>query len=77
MRFFRRKQIEIDVDEFRFDSMMSLIKELPRADYNRLKEAMDLGYEAYQKVRKVKTADERELNDIEKIDKSLTKEESK
>ena len=75
MSIFRKKRIEIDIDEFRFDSMMSLIKELPRADYNRLKEAMDLGYEAYQKVRKVKTADERELDDIAQIDKSLAKEE--
>lgn len=73
MSIFRKKRIEIDIDEFRFDSMMSLIKELPRADYNRLKEAMDLGYEAYQKVRKVKTADERELDDIEKLDKGLGK----
>lgn len=74
MSIFRKKHIEIDIDEYRFDSMMSLIKELPRTDYNRLKEAMDLGYEAYQKVRKVKTADERELNDIAQIDKSLSKE---
>ena len=73
MSIFRKKHIEIDIDEYRFDSMMSLIKELPRTDYNRLKEAMDLGYEAYQKVRKVKTADERELNDIAQIDKSLSK----
>ena len=74
MSIFRKKHIEIDIDEYRFDSMMSLIKDLPRMDYNRLKEAMDLGYEAYQKVRKVKTADERELNDIAQIDKSLSKE---
>ena len=71
MRFFMRKKLEIDVEEYRFDSMMSLIKDLPRADYNRLKAAMDLGYEAYQKVKNVKTVDEREMDDIEKVEKSL------
>lgn len=76
MSIFRRKRIaEIDIDEIRFDAMMDLIKDLPRADYNRLKAAMDLGYEAYQKVKNVKTVDEREMDDIEKIDKSLAKEE--
>lgn len=71
MRFFRRKKLEIDVEEYRFDSMMNLIKDLPRADYNRLKKAMDLGYEAYQTVKNVKTVDEREMDDIEKVEKSL------
>ena len=76
MSIFRRKRIaDIDIDEIRFDAMMDLIKDLPRADYNRLKAAMDLGYEAYQKVKNVKTVDEREMDDIEKLDKSLAKEE--
>lgn len=44
---------EYDPVEERFDSMMTLVKDLSRKDYNRLKEAMDLGYNAYQKVRNI------------------------
>ena len=75
MRIFRKRKIQdIDIDEARFDAMMDLIKDLPRADYNRLKKAMDYGYEGYQTIKNVKTVDERELDDIDKIDKSLSKE---
>lgn len=70
----RRKQVLESVAEQRFDDMMTLIKDLPRADYNRLVEAMKLSYEAYQKVKNVKSIDERELDDIEEIDKTLAKE---
>ena len=73
MSIFRKKLPEIEVEEYRFDSMMSLIKDLPRADYNRLKKAMDLGYEAYQTVKNVKTVDEREVEDIEKVEKEIAK----
>lgn len=44
---------EEDVIDDRFDQMMDLVKDLSRKDYNRLKEAMDLGYNAYQKVRNI------------------------
>ena len=46
---------------------------MPKADYNRLKGAMDLGYSAYQKVRNVKTADEKEVEDILSAEKILGK----
>lgn len=32
----------------KFDGMMVWIKDLSRKDYNRLKKAMDLAYDAYQ-----------------------------
>lgn len=71
---FKRKPVLESVAEQRFDDMMALIKDLSRADYNRLRDAMDLGYNAYQKVKNVKTDEEKELEDIDDIDKSLTKE---
>lgn len=67
----KRKQVLESVAEQRFDNMMELIKDLPRADYTRLKDAMDLGYNAYQKVKNVKTVDEKELEDIDEIEKTL------
>ena len=73
MIFKRRKAVLESVSEQRFDDMMELIKDLPRADYTRLKDAMDLGYNAYQKVKNVKTIDEKELEDIDEIEKSLSK----
>ena len=72
--FRKKKYIIEDPVEQRFDSMMELIKDLPKADYNRLKDAMDLGYNAYQKVRNVKTADEKETEDILSAEKILAKE---
>lgn len=66
-----KKMVLESVAEQRFDNMMELIKDLPRADYNRLLAAMDLGYNAYQKVKNVKTEEEKELEDIDEIEKSL------
>ena len=71
--FKKKKHILEDPVEQRFDAMMELIKDLPKADYNRLKGAMDLGYSAYQKVRNVKTADEKEVEDILSAEKILGK----
>ena len=74
---FRKRKIERSVDptEDRFDQMINLVKNLSRADYNRLREAMDLGYNAYQKVRNVKTTEEKEINDINEAELSLGLEE--
>lgn len=66
----RRKDTE-DIVEQKFDAMMNLIKDLPRADYNRLKRAMDLGYDSYQAVRNVKTVDEKENEDIDDTENKL------
>lgn len=74
MSIFRLRKQFVDPVEQRFDSMMELIKDLPRADYNRLKDAMDLGYSAYQKVKNVKTVDEKEVADILSAEKVLSKE---
>lgn len=75
MLFRKRKNKQVhDPVEQRFDAMMELIKDLPKSDYNRLKDAMDLGYSAYQKVKNVKTADEKEIADILNSEKILSKE---
>lgn len=76
MKFFKKKRA-LDAVESKFNTMMGLIKDLPKADYKRLKEAMDLGYDAYQKVRNVKTTDEKETQDIDDIIDVLEREEKK
>lgn len=74
MKIFKKKHIVKDPVEQRFDAMMELIKDLPRADYNRLKKAMDLGWQSYQTVRNVKTDDEKEFQDINSAELILSKE---
>ena len=75
MKLFRKRGFTVqDPSEQRFDAMMELIKDLPKSDYNRLKDAMDLGWSAYQKVRNVKTADEKENEDILSAEKAIAKE---
>lgn len=73
--FKKRKMQKLEsVAEQRFDDMMALIKDLPKRDYEKLKEAMDLGYSAYQKVKNVKSEDEKEFEDINQIDRQISKE---
>lgn len=62
MKLFKKKAkgpmfFEEDPVEERFNSMMDLVKDLSRKDYNRLKDAMDLGYSAYQKVKNIDSED--------------------
>lgn len=75
---FRRKK-ELDKVEARFNTAMNLIKDLDKTEFNRLMEAMKLAHEAYQKVRKVRTIDEKQNGnpDIDDIEKSLENEETK
>ena len=57
----KSKEPEIFVEdpvEVRFDAMMNLVRDLTRKDYNKLKKAMDSGYEAYQIVRGIDGVDD-------------------
>ena len=75
MCLFRKKKVSYqDPSEIRFDLMMDLVKDLSRSDYNRLKKAMDLGWQSYQTVRNVKTDDEKEYGDIDLVERQLAKE---
>jgi hypothetical protein len=78
MTLFRRKKAKyVDAVEQKFGSMMALIKDLSRADYNRMKKAMDLGWQSYQTIRDVKTDDEKENADIDEAERILEKESKK
>lgn len=77
MIFRRKKAKYVDAVEQKFGSMMALIKDLSRADYNRMKKAMDLGWQSYQTIRDVKTDDEKENADIDEAERILEKESKK
>ena len=57
--------------EISFKTILPLIENLNKRDYERLKDAMDLGWQAVQKLRNVKTIEEHEFEDIDKVEKKL------
>ena len=57
--------------EWKLNTIMELVKDLPRADYNRLREGMDLIYNGYQKIRNAKTTDEKETGSLDDMTKAL------
>lgn len=58
--------------DYKFDEMMGWIKGLSRKDYNRLKKAMDLDYNAYQTLHGIEPDDDTAVENVEFM---LTKEE--
>lgn len=53
--------------DYKFDEMMAWIKELSRKDYNRLKKAMDLDYNAYQTLHGIEPDDDTSVENAEFI----------
>lgn len=60
-----------DASEAKINTIIDLIKDLEQADYNRLREGMDLIYKGYQKVRKSKTKIEKDYGEIDKVEEFL------
>lgn len=71
--FRKKKKSEIDPLEQRLDMISDLTRGLGRKEFNSLMDAVKSVFEARQKLLNVKTEDEKELEDIEKIDKTLEK----
>lgn len=75
MGIFKNKaQIEDDPLEQRLDLISDLTKGLGKVEFNNLLEAVKAVYEARQKLRKVKTEDEKEFGDIDESERKLEKE---
>ena len=69
--FLRRKSSNEDRVEAKFQTIVDLIKDLDKKEFNRLQEGMNLAWQAYNKVSQAKTATEKELADIEVAEKFL------
>lgn len=69
--WFKKKKDGMDRVEARFQTVVGLIKDLDRKEFNRLKEGIDLAWEAYNKVKQAKTNVEKEVEDIEHAEKIL------
>lgn len=71
MLFKKTKTQPITSSEAKLNTIIDLIKDLPRPDYNRLREGMELIYNGYQKIKNAKTNDEKELGDIETMERLI------
>lgn len=71
VRFIKKKHKDHDRVEERFQTVVSLIRDLDRKEFNRLKEGMDLVWQGYNKVGQAKSSTEKEFEDIEKAEKLL------
>lgn len=72
--FKHKERNETDMLEKRLDTISELTRGLGKSEFNNLIEAVKSVYEARQKLRKVRTDDEKEVEDIEEIEKSFIKE---
>lgn len=77
MRFFRKRTKYQDKLEERLDSISELTRGLERKEFNSLLDAVKMVFEARQKLKGVKTNEEKELDDIDIIEKALEKETKK
>ena len=73
MKIFKKKTTEVDNLERMLDTISDLTRGLGRAEFNNLIEAIKSVYEARQKLRKVKTDDEKEVADITDIEKDMVR----
>ena len=71
MLFKKNKTQPIPSSEAKLNTIIDLIKDLPRPDYNRLREGMELIYNGYQKIKNAKTSDEKEVADIDSMERIL------
>lgn len=72
MKLFRKKTpAETDPLEQRLDIISDLTKGLGKVEFNNLIESVKLVFEARQKLRKVKTDEEKEFGDIDDAERKL------
>lgn len=72
-----KKKRTSDRVEERFQTVVGLIRDLDKKEFNRLKSGMELAWQAYSKVREVKSQAEKEVEDIEESEQILGEEEWK
>ena len=71
MKLFKKKVVNTPSSEVKLNTIIELVKDLPRADYNRLREGMELIYNGYQKIKNAKTTDEKEFGIVDNCDITL------
>ena len=75
MRLLKRdRKTNVDPLEERLYSILDLTKGLGKVEFDNLIECVKLIFEVRQKLNKVKTYEEKEVGDIEEIERRLEKE---
>lgn len=74
MSMFRKNKRGLDALEQKLNTISELTKGLDRTAFNNLIDAVKAVYEVRQKLRRVKTDDEKESEDIDEIERKLEKE---
>ena len=64
---FKKKQVE-DVLEVRLDVISGLTRDLERKEFNCLIDALKAMYESRQKLKQVKTNEEKEVEPVDKVE---------
>lgn len=77
MRIFKKKLRYEDKLEQRLDTISELTRDLERPEFNRLLDALKSVFDARQKLKGVKTNEEKENSDIYEAERILTKEAEK
>lgn len=70
----RKKNKTEDRVAARFQQVVDLVRDLDKKEFNRLLEGITLAWQAYNKVSQAKTSYEKEVEDIENIEKEMEKE---
>ena len=65
----RKKKYESPGEE-RFEAMLAQVKHLDRGEFNKTIEALKLAYDGYNKMLKVQTVEEKEVADIDKVERT-------
>lgn len=74
MKIFKKKTTEVDNLERMLDTISDITRGLGRAEFNNLIEAIKSVYEARQRLRKVKTDEEKNVQDINDVEMELQNE---
>lgn len=77
MKLFKKKPKYQDKLEERLDIISDLTRDLEKPEFNRLVDALKSVFDARQKLKGVKTNEEKENADIYEAEKALTKEQEK
>lgn len=70
MAIFKKRKIA-DRVEARFQQAVGLVKDLDKKEFNRMMDGIKLAWEAYDKIRKVQTVDEKEVAEITSTEREL------
>ena len=70
MAIFKKRKIA-DRVEARFQQAIGLVKDLDKKEFNRMMDGIKLAWEAYDKIRKVQTVDEKEVAEITSTEREL------